>query len=57
MQDKVKSAIRLLDDASVGGILRATDLCENGKMTFRDCLAVKHPPGQPVVPSEVVFTS
>ena len=27
MQDKIKSAIRLLDDASAGGILRATDLC------------------------------
>ena len=57
MQGKIKSAIRLLDDASGGSILCATDLCKDGKMTVCDCLGAKHPPGQPVVPSQVVSTS
>ena len=57
MQGKINSAISLLDDASGGGILHATDLCENDEMTVRDYLAAKHPSGYPVTPSEVVSTS
>ena len=57
MQGTIKSAIRLLDDVSGGSILHATDLCKDGKMAVHDCLAAKHPPGQPVVPFEVISTS
>ena len=46
-----------MDDVSGGGILHATDLCEDGRMIVRECLAAKHPSGQPVVPSKVVCTS
>ena len=57
MHGKIKPAIRLLDNASGGSILYATDHCEDDKMTVRDCLGAKNPPGQPVVPFEVVSTS
>ena len=57
MQGKIKSAISLLDDVSGGGILCVSDLFEDGRMTVCDCLAAKHPPGQPVVLSKVVSTS
>ena len=44
MQDKIKSTICLLDTVSGGD-------------TVCNCMAAKHPPGHPVVPSEVVSTS
>ena len=38
-------------------ILHLSDICEGTGMSVCDCLAVKHPIAQSIVPSEVVSTS
>ena len=38
-------------------VLCALGLCDGDMMTVQDCLVAKHPPGQPVVPSEVVSST
>ena len=58
MQGRIESAVCLLGNVSGGsGTLCITDPCDNGKITVCNCLAVKHPSGQPVVSSVVIFIS